>query len=1080
MPSSSSKKVFPFGIKLRDNSENSLDDKFNLSHSSTSPSRWPSPPRHPRDFEIAIICALPLEAYAVKSLFENPSEGDRYLYGKAPRDPNAYSTGVIGRHNVVLAHMPDIGKANAASVAAHCRASFEGIKLALVVGICGGVPTGRDKEEILLGDVIISTGIIQYDFGSQFPNGFVKKEKLLENLGRPNKEIRAHLAKLESGWDRRRLQDKTSEYLAVVRKELDGRADYPGVAEDRLFKPAYRHKHQDASSCATCAAYQQRTDPVCSVAMKCTCEDLGCDSEKQLPRRRLEAVRKGISLTEQAKLQNPLVHFGLIASGDKIIKCGEVRDEIAERDGVIAFEMEGAGVWDNIPCVVIKGVCDYADCHKNKKWQNYAAATAAACTKAFLENWTPTIKQERNKRQGLTAKLVVFCFCLIAVLSIIQTAYHKWNGWLPVTQNLQEEGQDAGQILDTKSHWTVPFGRNKDFVGRESVLVRLVEELQPRSNEDDCQRVAIVGLGGVGKTQIALEVSFRIREQCPDCSVFWVPATDVTSFERAYRDIGRKLQVEGIEEDKSDIKLLVKAALSQERARRWLLIVDGADDLGLLYRATGESNEDSISLALADYLPFSLKGSILFTTRNYKAAVKLAGKHIITVEAMTETESLELLETSLAKKEYTKDRDSTTRLLELLTNLPLAIKQASAYMNENQISTNEYLEIYQSDDDELIYLLSKDFEDHGRYENIKTPIATTWLISFRQILNCDSLAADYLRIMSCLAQEDIPYSLLPPATKARKTEAIGTLNAYAFITQRKGQNSYDIHRLVQVAVRNWLKEQGELNLWAAKTLHQLAEEFPFPKHENRDIWMKYLPHAQHVLEFSKYSVNDEESKRDLLFNVGESFEIVGKYREAEAMHRQALQLREKVLGEEHPSTFGSMGNLVNVLNSQGKYKEAEAMHRQTLQLREKVLGKEHPSTLSSMNNLALVLRSYEEAEAMHRQALQLREKVLGKEHPSTLASMNNLANVLDSQGKYEETEAMHRQALQLREKMLGKEHPSTLASMNNLMIVLYRQRKYEEAEAMHRQTLQLKEKVLGKEHPSTLGSMGNPALDLGF
>jgi nucleoside phosphorylase len=823
MSSSSSKKIFP----LRDNSEKS--------HSLASPSQWPSPPRHPHDFEIAIICALPLEAHAVKSLFKNPSEGDGYLYRKAPRDPNAYSTGVIGRHNVVLAHMPGMGKANAAIVAANCRASFGGIKLALVVGICGGVPTGRDKEEILLGDVIISTGIIQYDFGSQFPNGFVKKEK---NLGRPNTEIRSHLAKLESE-DRGRLQEKTSKYLAVVREELDGRADYPGAAEDRLFKPTYRHKHQDTSSCATCAACQQRTDPVCSVAMKCTCEDLGCDSEKQLYRSRLEAVRKSISLPK------PMVHFGLVASGDKIIKCGEVRDEIAERDGVIAFEMEGAGVWDNIPCVVIKGVCDYADCHKNKKWQNYAAATAAACTKAFLENWTPAIKQERNERRGLTAKLVVFC--LIAVLTIIQTAYHQWNSWLPVTHNLQEEGQDAGQIPGTESHWTVPFGRNKDFVGRESMLVRLIEELQPGSNEDDCQRVAIVGLGGVGKTQIALEMSFRIREQCPDCSVFWVPATDVTSFERAYRDIGRKLQVEGIEEDKSDVKLLVKAALSQERARRWLLIVDNADDLELLYGATGKSNEDSVSLALADYLPFSLKGSILFTTRNHKAAVKLAGKHIITVEAMTETESLELLETSLTGKKLTKDRDSTTKLLELLTNLPLAIKQASAYMNENQISTTEYLEIYQSDDDELIYLLSKDFEDRGRYKGVKNPIATTWLISFRQILNYDSLAADYLRIMSCLAEEDIPYSLLPPATKASKTEAIGTLKAYAFITQREGQNSYDIHRLVQLAARNWLKEQGELNLWATKTLLQLADEFPFPKHENRDVWIKYLPHVQHIL-----------------------------------------------------------------------------------------------------------------------------------------------------------------------------------------------------------------------------------------
>jgi len=213
----------------------------------------------------------------------------------------------------------------------------------------------------------------------------------------------------------------------------------------------------------------------------------------------------------------------------------------------------------------------------------------------------------------------------------------------------------------------------------------------------------------------------------------------------------------------------------------------------LLYGAAGESNKKGISLALVDYLPFSIRGLILFTTRNYKATVKLAKKHIIIVKAITETKSLEFLETSLAKKEYTKDRDSIIRLLELLTNLPLAIKQALVYINENQISTTKYLEIYQSDDNELIYLLSKDFEDCGQYKNVKNPVATTWLISFYQILNYNLLATDYLQIMSCLAEKDIPYSLLPPATKTRKIEAIRTLNTYAFITQREGQNLYNIH-----------------------------------------------------------------------------------------------------------------------------------------------------------------------------------------------------------------------------------------------------------------------------------------------
>src|SRR5215472_6794436 len=136
----------------------------------------------------------------------------------------------------------------------------------------------------------------------------------------------------------------------------------------------------------------------------------------------------------------------------------------------------------------------------------------------------------------------------------------------------------------------VPFGRNEAFVGRESVLQQLLQRIPPDLNEDNCQRTAITGLGGVGKTQIALEAVYRIHGKGPDCSIFWVPAVDSTSFEQAYREIGRKLKVDGIEEDQADVKLLVKAALSKEEAGRWLLVVDNADDIELLYgkKTTGD------------------------------------------------------------------------------------------------------------------------------------------------------------------------------------------------------------------------------------------------------------------------------------------------------------------------------------------------------------------------------------------------------------------------------------------------------------------------------------------------------------
>ena len=312
-----------------------------------------------------------------------------------------------------------------------------------------------------------------------------------------------------------------------------------------------------------------------------------------------------------------------------------------------------------------------------------------------------------------------------------------------------------------------------------------------------------------------------------------------------------------------------------------------------------------------------------------------------------------------------------------------------------------------------------------------------------------------------------------PAPKAKMAEAIGTLKAYAFLTERDDGDSYDIHRLVQVSVRNWLKERGEWNVWITKALQQLANEFPFPVHENRNVWTRYLSHAQYILELRERSDN-EKAERDLLYKVGYSYRIIGKHKESEKVYRQTLELKEKVLGREHPDTLNSMNNLAVVIGNQGKYKEAEQICRQTLELKEKVMGRKHPDTLTSMNNLASELANqgkYKEAEQICRQTLELMEEVLGREGHDTLISMNNLATVIGNQGKYGEAEQIYRQTLELMEKVLGRKHPDTLISMDNLAVVMGNQRMYEDAEQIYRQTLELKEKVLGRGHPDTLGSM---------
>lgn len=250
-----------------------------------------------------------------------------------------------------------MGSVNAAVATANCQASFPDIKLALVVGICGVVPFSPTGEEIVLGDAIISDGVIQNDLGRQLPDSFERRDLSLDSLSRPNVEIRGVLAKLKGIRHRKQLISNMNNYMDVLRAEPLLQAKYPGTDKDTLCEAAPRHAENQQS-----------------------CKQLGCNG-RLVPRSRLETGRED---------PRPSVHFGLIASGNFVIRSSEKRDAIAkEAPGVIAFDMESAGVWDVIPSVVIKSACDYADGHNNRVWQPYAAATAAACAKAFLSHWVP-------------------------------------------------------------------------------------------------------------------------------------------------------------------------------------------------------------------------------------------------------------------------------------------------------------------------------------------------------------------------------------------------------------------------------------------------------------------------------------------------------------------------------------------------------------------------------------------------------------------------------------------------------------------------------------------------------------------
>ncbi|KAF6811252.1 pfs domain-containing protein [Colletotrichum sojae] len=336
------------------------------------------PQRH--DFEIAVVCALDLEYDAATLAFDEVDDDD---LGKAPGDTNTYTTGRIGRHNVVMALLPGMGKANAASVTAALRSSYTGLKLALLTGVCGGVPTPDGRTEVVLGDVVISKTVAQYDLGRQYPDRLARKDTVDDNLGRPNQEIRSMLAVLGSEFGKSRLRKRTNVVLGEIRQKAidedrETGYDRPAAQDDTLYPSTYLHIHRDRPDCGCTDAGG------CDEAIGASCEKLKCDSALAVERDRL--------LKAGAASGGPRIYVKPVASGDTVIKSGAHRDKIAEENGVWAFEMEGAGVWDQVPCIVVKGVCDYADSHKNKKWQPHAAAAAAAVAKALLDLYIKTDK----------------------------------------------------------------------------------------------------------------------------------------------------------------------------------------------------------------------------------------------------------------------------------------------------------------------------------------------------------------------------------------------------------------------------------------------------------------------------------------------------------------------------------------------------------------------------------------------------------------------------------------------------------------------------------------------------------------
>ena len=603
------------------------------------------------------------------------------------------------------------------------------------------------------------------------------------------------------------------------------------------------------------------------------------------------------------------------------------------------------------------------------------------------------------------------------------------------------------------------------------------------------------------KTRIALEFALKVKAR-RSTSVFWVHAGNAARMEKAYLDIAKKVNISGW--NAPDVKPLelVKTWFEAESTSNWILIVDNADDHDLFF-GNGEAHKGDSTRRLADSFPRSSNGSILLTTRNKQVGLSFTtARDVLNVEALSLSESEELLAARLAHD--SSNVQPYAELANLLERLPLALVQAAAFMSMQSLSVSEYLALYQRGDSSRDQLLCDDFEDDVRDPECKNPVIHTFAISFQQIQLQDRTGARLLAHMSMLDAQAIPRSLLPHnKDPVLFTKAIGTLKAYSLIsssnltTLQHPDQQFDLHRLVRLAMRSWLRLNGDLEKWTAKTTRSLSNKVYSVKSKYRDGWVAQLPHLLIILsaantftrhqspkpseEFQDGSSTQALVQAKLRFRVSEYLDQQGKHLLAEKMIRDALEVMTALLGPENLEVLDGLDHQARISRNLYNYNLAEQLSLQVLGIREKIQGKEHYATAKTLMHLGSAvygLGRYGEAEEIQRHGLDLLRAGLGADDPLILSYLRRLAGTLYKQKQYEAAGKLYREVCREQEKVLGKDHHSTLTSLSELTIVLHKNGEQEEAEDILRSVLAKRLELFGGEHYKICHSMQDLGLVL--
>jgi len=609
----------------------------------------------------------------------------------------------------------------------------------------------------------------------------------------------------------------------------------------------------------------------------------------------------------------------------------------------------------------------------------------------------------------------------------------------------------------------IPHQRNPNFTGRDGLLRDLRETLAGGESAALTQ-AAIHGLGGVGKSQLAIEYVYR--HTADYTLVWWLRSETAESLNADYEALAKKLGLVSEEDHPEQAQLVEAVREALERRGGWLLVFDNAPN----------------PKGVKDYLPRGSAGHVLITSRHASWG-KTA--RAMSVRVWEPAESIRFL----LQRTGQSDEAAAGELADDLGHLPLALEQAAAYIDEAGRTIAGYLELFRKHKLRL-------FEAGGDASGEEATVTTTWEISFQRVRENSSAGADLLQLCAFLGPDDVPVDMivdgaehLPEELGAAVSDsleldkAIKALRSYSLLEtgdKKPEERSLSTHRLVQAVTRERLSQEDQ-EVWAEAAVKVVNEAFPGNSQDVRNwpVCARLSAHAVRATDHAESLQVALNAASQLLNELGLFASGRAELEQAKQFSERALAIDEKAYGPEHPRVAVRANNIGLILKAQGDLPGALDFAKRALAIDERAYGPEHPRVATLANNVGMILKDQGDlprALEYAKRSLEIDEKAYGPEHPKVAIRAGNIGTILQAQGDSPEALEHAKRALAIHEKAYGPEHPAVATGANNIGQILQAQGDLPGALEHAKRALAISEEAYGPEHPDVATSANNIGL----